>query len=136
MGISQNIKQILSDCRHQAMESLDDDNVPEAVRRLVAVAEIDTGCKIFAIKQGTFVDYVPEDGRSIDGAKYEWHMRAMSGNLRPGEPKRVKRERGCWNLIVDGSADKGNPISLEAWFKQNDVEAAAANPKCCQIIVF
>lgn len=135
MSDAQIVKQILADCRHQAMESLDDDNVPEAVRRLVAVAEIDTGSKVYAVKRGIVTDYVPDGTAKIGGPIYQWHARAMTGTMRPGEPKRVKRERACYNLIVDGRAGTGNPIAIEAWFKENGVDASASNPTQCQIVI-
>lgn len=130
--MSIHLQSVLRDCRHLTLESLSDDQVPAAIEQLAAIASVDTGVKIHAIKLSNSITYRPERKPKNE---LDWCVRRLCGGLRPSDPKCVKLIRPCWSLIVDGTKDRGNPITLESWMLANGVEATAVAPTRCQIVL-
>ncbi len=112
-----------ANAKHEALESLSDNDIPGAVVALVTLAEMATGQAVRAIKRTTWTTHDPESPAS-DG----WQFRRLSYTLQPDDPPAVKNKHDGFALITDG-----NPIMLESWFEAQGLTAIADQPTVCRM---
>lgn len=124
--IRKSMTAVASNARHEAIESLSDDDVPQTVSVVAMMASQDTGERITAIKRSQCTLWRPVGGQDCpDG----WQQRRLTGGLTATDPAPEQVTREWWYYIVDG-----NPIRVEAWLQCHGWRALADGPSTCRAI--